>query len=217
MGQATSLIIVDDHALFRKGVLQALMDHGEIEVVGEGYCKDDAISLVERLSPSIALLDISMPGNGIVAAREILKRWPAVKTVMLTVSEDEDDVLQALESGATGYILKGVAAPDLIAALTAIGRGETYLDPRAGALLFNAMKSQSQERDTSHQLRMLSAREKQIFRLLGQGSSNKDIAASIGIQLRTVKFHVSRILVKMNAKNRVEIALMAQKLLGAQN
>ncbi|MBB3458981.1 DNA-binding NarL/FixJ family response regulator [Rhizobium sp. BK313] len=217
MGKAASLILVDDHALFRKGVLQALADHGEIEVVGEGASKEETISLVATLAPSIALLDISMPGNGIAAAREIHARWPAVKIVMLTVSEDEDDVLQALEAGAVGYILKGIAAPDLIAALAAIGRNETYLDPKAGALLFNAMKSQSQQRDTPQQFGMLSPREQQIFRLLGEGSSNKHIAESTGIQLRTVKFHVSNILMKMNARNRVEIALAAQKLLGKQS
>lgn len=210
MDKPASLIIIDDHALFRMGVAQTLAHNGEIKVVGEGSSKTEAIALAEALSPSIALLDISMPGGGIEAAREIHSRWPAVKIVMLTVSEDEDDVLQALETGATGYILKGIGAPDLVAVLTAIGRGETYLDPKVGALLFNAIKAQSHQRDTSHLLQTLSPREREIFRLLGRGSSNPEIAAEMGIQVRTVKFHVSRILVKMKVKNRIEAALAAQ-------
>lgn len=216
MGKAASLIIVDDHALFRMGVSQTLAHNAEIEVVGEGSSKADAIALVETLSPSIALLDISMPGNGISAAREIHNRWPAVKIVMLTVSEEEDDVLQALDAGATGYVLKGIAAPDLVAVLAAISRGQTYLDPKAGALLFNAMKTQSLGREASQLLQALSPREKEILHLLAQGLSNREIAEAISIQIRTVKFHVSRILMKMKAKNRVEIALIAQKLLAQQ-
>ncbi|TCL68202.1 response regulator transcription factor [Rhizobium sp. BK251] len=213
MGTTTSLIIVDDHALFRMGVSKTLAGNEEIEVVGEGSTKADAIALVEEFLPSIALLDISMPGNGITAAREIHSRWPAVKVVMLTVSEEEDDVMQALDAGATGYILKGIAAPDLVAVLIAIARGQTYLDPKAGALLFSAMKAQSNERGTSQLADSLSPKEQEIFRSLGRGLSNREIAAAMGIQVRTAKFHVSRILVKMKAKNRVELALLAQRLL----
>ncbi|MDX3927015.1 MAG: response regulator transcription factor [Shinella sp.] len=212
MAKPTTIVIVDDHALFRLGVVQALAAHETLKIVGEGSCKADAIELAETLDPEIALLDISMPGNGIDAAREIGQRRPAVKIVMLTVSQDGGDVMRALEAGAAGYILKGISASDLASALLSVAAGSTYLAPELGAGLFGAIKSQSGIPQSSDLLPALSDREQEIFRLLGRGFGNRAIAEALGITIRTVKFHVSRMLVKLKAANRVEIALLAQKL-----
>src|SRR5690606_36990396 len=121
--------VVDDHAIFRMGVIQSLSLSDKIEVVGEGADRDDALALMGKFSPDVALIDISMPGDGLEAAREIVTRWPATRTVMLTASEEDEDVYRALKLGASGYILKGISARELIAAVEAVATGETFLSP----------------------------------------------------------------------------------------
>ncbi|HEV7322890.1 MAG TPA: response regulator transcription factor [Ensifer sp.] len=211
MGEHTSVIVVDDHALFRMGVLQALGLQKHFDVVGEGGSKDDALRLVEKLLPDVALLDISMPGNGIDAAREISARWPETKVVMLTVSEEDDDVLEALDAGAAGYVLKGAPAPDLIAAISTVADGQAYLSPALGMRLFGVIRNRTEGHRVERLVDKLSPKEAVVFRLLGRGFTNRMIAEEMGVQIKTVKFHVGRLLTKLGAKNRVEAALLAQR------
>lgn len=211
MVEPASVIVVDDHALFRMGVLQTIALNENLRVVAEGASKRDSLDLVARHHPTIALLDISMPGGGVAAAREIHERWPDVKVVMLTVSEDDQDVLEALEAGASGYILKGIAANELLDALTTVQRGSTYLAPTLGSKLVAAMRGHTQPRTDGNPLTALSAKERHVLECVGRGMGNQAIAEATGTTLRTVKFHVSRLLKKVQAKNRVELALIAQK------
>lgn len=211
MREPTSVIVVDDHSLFRMGVLQALGTERALTVVGEGGSRDDALRLVGELSPDVALLDVSMPGSGIDAAREIVQRWPATKVVMLTVSEEDDDVLQALDAGAAGYVLKGTPAPELIGAILAVAEGRAYLSPNLGMRLFGVIRSNTETHKAEKLIETLSPKEESVFRLLGRGYTNKAIAEEMGVQIKTVKFHVSRLLAKLGAKNRVEAALLAQR------
>ncbi len=206
-----SVIVVDDHALFRMGVLQTIALSENLRVVAEGASKQDSLDLVALHQPAMALLDISMPGGGVAAAREIHERWPDVKIVMLTVSEDDQDVLEALEAGASGYILKGIAAKELLDALTTVQGGSTYLAPTLGSKLVAAMRGQTQSRANGNVLTELSAKERRVLECVGRGMGNQAIAEVTGTTLRTVKFHVSRLLRKVNAKNRIELALIAQK------
>ncbi|WP_223217425.1 response regulator [Rhizobium cauense] len=211
MQSAISVIVADDHSLFRMGVIQAFAAAGGIKVVGEGASKEEAIALTEERQPDVILLDISMPGSGIEAAREIRARWPAVKIVMLTVSEEDDDVLEALEAGATGYLLKGSMAPDLISAVQSVAAGRSYLSSNVGMRLYDVLRNVSESRKTDSLIGKLSTKEAAVFALIGKGHTNRQIAEATGVQVKTVKFHVSRLLSKLGLRNRVEIALLAQQ------
>lgn len=211
MAEPVSIIVVDDHSLFRMGVSQALALEKGLAVIGEGSSKDDALRLVETLSPDVALLDISMPGSGIEAVREISARWPETRVAMLTVSEEDDDVMEALGAGAAGYVLKGTPAPGLVAAIRAIAEGEAYLSPALGMRLFGMLRSRAGRERTERPLDALTPKEKTVFRLLGRGWTNRAIAEELGVEVKTVKFHVGHILAKLGARNRVEAALMAQR------
>ncbi|KFC68865.1 Two component transcriptional regulator, LuxR family [Bosea sp. LC85] len=211
MRERKSIIVVDDHAIFRAGLVQIFSASGDLEVVGEGASADEAVALVGKLAPQIALLDVSMPGGGIAAARRIHQAWPQVKVVMLTVSEEEDVVLQALDAGASGYALKGVPAVDLIAIVRAITGGESYVPPNMAVRLLSAMRGQQEVDPVLARIGALSAKENRTLRLLGRGFSNREIAEATGVQIQTTKFHVSNILAKLGLKSRVEAALIAQK------
>jgi len=213
MSRTTSVIVVDDHSLFRMGVLQALGLEKSLTVKGEGASKKEALYLVETLLPDVALLDISMPGNGIEAAREITSRWPDTKVVMLTVSEEDDDVLEALDAGATGYVLKGSPAPELIAAVSTVADGQPYLSPSLGMRLFGVIRTRTAEHRIERLIDTLTPKEAIVFELLGRGCTNRTIAGEMGVQIKTVKFHVGRLLAKLGVKNRVEAALIAQRQL----
>ena len=127
--EAVRVVVVDDHPMFRAGVVASLAAQADIEVVGEGSSAEEARSLAERLTPDICLLDIAMPGGGLTAARSITAALPQTRVVMLTVSEDEDDLLAAMKAGASGYVLKGAAAAELVGVLRTINAGEVYVAP----------------------------------------------------------------------------------------
>jgi two-component system, NarL family, nitrate/nitrite response regulator NarL len=209
----TSVIVVDDHAIFRMGVVQALALSDEITVVGEGCSAQEAVSLAEALKPDVALIDISMPGGGITAATEIHQRCPTVKVLMLTVSEEDDDVLRALDAGVAGYVLKGVPAPELIAIVTTVKRGTSYIAPNLGLRLFNVMREKSHPNTIAARLSALTPRQRSAFELLSKGYSNRQIAQQLGVQIKTIKFHMSKLFEKIGVRNRVEAALLAREYL----
>ncbi|WP_395517845.1 response regulator [Pseudorhizobium flavum] len=207
--ERSHVIVVDDHAIFRMGVIQSLSLSDKIEVVGEGADRDDALALMGKFSPDVALIDISMPGDGLEAAREIVTRWPATRTVMLTASEEDEDVYRALKLGASGYILKGISARELIAAVEAVATGETFLSPSLASRLLNVLRVRPPDAN-------LSGQEKNVLEHIAKGMTNSEIAEVMGISLKTVKFHVTNTLAKTGAKNRVQLALLARDLLDAQ-
>ncbi len=204
--------VVDDHPLFREGVANTLSASPNIEVVGQGETAEDAIRLAGDLLPDILLLDISMKGGGINAAREISAAFPVVKVVMLTVSEREEDVAASLKAGARGYILKGVTARDLVTAVQSIHAGESYVTPTlAASLLIEWREGQGGMDVPLAPLEELSERERQILELLATGRSNKEIARELDLSEKTVKHYMTNILQKLQVRNRVEAALLAQK------
>src|SRR5437868_6646735 len=134
--------VVDDHPLLREGVVNTLQAAG-MDVVGVGASADDAALLADHHAPDVMLLDISMPGGGIEAARAISQSHPKILTIMLTVSEREDDVIAAMEAGARAYVLKGIGGPELVATIRAVSRGETYISPQVAARVLAKMQRRS--------------------------------------------------------------------------
>jgi len=206
MDDKIRVAVVDDHALFRAGVIQSLAFDGAIEVVGEGSSAAEAVQLAKELSPDLMLLDVSMPGNGIEAACEILRMPEPPRVAMLTVSEDEHDVMRALEAGAVGYLPKGIRTPELIAAVRNLRAGRSVVPPE---LALRALTSKV--RMETSRLEALSEQERRTLRLVALGLNNREIGERLAVQEKTVKYHVTNILKKIKARNRVEAVLIANR------
>ena len=212
MSDPITIVLADDHPMFREGVAKTLAVAPDLEVIGQASSGQGAIELVEEHMPDIVLLDVSMPGGGIDAAKVICELYPVVKIVMLTASEDADHVRIALRSGAKGYVLKGVSGPDLIKILRNVQAGEPFITP---ALAASMLQSVNEESNFANPLEVLTVREREILKLLADGLSNKKIAQAMLIGERTVKHHMTNILQKLQVSNRVEAALVAQRNLTA--
>lgn len=204
-----SVVVVDDHAIFRMGVVQTLAMSSMLEVVGEAASSAEAISLIERLSPDVALIDISMLGNGLELLREVVRRWPRIRTAMLTVSAEDEDVFRAIDLGASGYILKGISAVDLVSAVEAIAQGQSFVSPSLGVQLMTILRHQT----TQTSDRSLSRQELKVLRYLLEGKSNSEIASQMNISIKTVKFHFTNIFEKTGTNSRVALALKAADLI----
>ncbi len=204
--ESLRVVVVDDHPMFRAGVVSSLTAQANIEVVGEGSSAEEALQLAERLTPDICLLDIAMPGGGLTAARSITAALPQTRVVMLTVSEDEDDVLAAMKAGASGYVLKGAAASELVAVLQTINAGEVYVAP---GLAWGLLREMSRPR--SAPLDELTTREREVLELVATGLSNQEIGDRLGLAEKTIKHYMTAILSKLRVRSRVEAALLAYR------
>jgi DNA-binding NarL/FixJ family response regulator len=200
------VVVADDHPMFRAGVVSSLASHPDFEVVGEGASADEALKLAEQHMPDVCLLDIAMPGGGLVAAREITAALPQTKVVMLTVSEDEDDLLAAMKSGASGYVLKGAAGSELMNVLKTVNAGEVYVAP---GLAWGLLREMSRPR--SAPLDELSTREREVLELVAAGLSNQEIGDRLGLAEKTIKHYMTSILGKLRVRSRVEAALLAYR------
>jgi DNA-binding NarL/FixJ family response regulator len=203
-------VMVDDHPMFREGVVRTLAVEPDFEIVGEGVDADDAAKLARELLPDVILLDLSMPGGGIEAARRISAACPIVKIVVLTVSEHDDDVVAALQAGARGYVLKGIGGDDLVNIVRSVNQGESYVSPDLAARLLVEMQNGNGNRSSRDPLSELTVREEQILKHVSRGLSNKEIGRELGIQEKTVKHYMTNVLQKLQVRNRVEAALMAR-------
>ena len=211
MSDLLHIAVVDDHPLFREGVAHTLGAQPGIEVVAEGDSAAAALRIAADRLPDIMLLDVSMPGGGLNAVRQIAHAFPVIKLVMLTVSEEEEDVTAALRAGARAYILKGVAARELVRILRDVAAGEVYVTPSLAANLLAELTGGGAARTAaSTPLDVLTERERQILELVAGGDSNKEIAARLSLSEKTVKHHMTNILQKLQVRNRVEAALMAR-------
>ena len=207
MGDKIRVLVADDHPLFREGVVQSLQLEPAIAVVGEAANGMQAVALAAELRPDVVLLDVSMPGGGIDAATQIARLDDAPKVVMLTVSEQDDDVMRALDAGVLGYVLKGVSARELITVVMNVASGESYVSPKL-SLRILAGARRKVEPDL---FAALSGQEARIVALVAKGLSNREIAAHLDIKEKTVKFHMTRIMGKLNVRNRVEVALASRQ------
>jgi two-component system, NarL family, nitrate/nitrite response regulator NarL len=201
---ALRIVVADDHPLYREGVV-ATLRAAAFDVVGQASIAKDASRLVGELRPDLALFDISMPGGGIVAAREAHVASPGTHIVMLTVSEDEDDLRSAIDAGASGYVLKGVAGRELAAILRQVAAGDRYVSSR---LAFAALRPPARSTDP---LSELTEREREILDLVAEGLSNAEIGERLVIAEKTVKHYMTGVLAKLGARSRVEAALIGYK------
>ncbi len=203
--------VVDDHPLFREGVAHTLERSNTVRIVGQGETADDAIRIAQTENPDIMLLDVSMPGSGLKAADTIARACPNIKIVMLTVSESEDHVHQALASGARGYILKGTSGNELVSTLRLIARGEHYVTPTLAARVLVTAQRSPRTAAPDEPFPELTRREEQILDRVASGLTNREIAKSLQIGEKTVKHYMTSIMQKLRVRNRVEAALAFRK------
>lgn len=205
--------MVDDHALFRAGLKEILLRKG-FDVVGEAANGREAMELAERLMPDLILMDLQMPVmGGLEATRLIKARFPAVRVVVLTASEEDADLFEAIKSGAQGYLMKGMDPNTVIDLLEAALRGEPALTPQlAGKIMAEFARSSGPAEGRPSPAaggEPLTAREREILTLLTQGLSNKEIAGRIAVSENTVKFHLKNILQKLHLQNRSQVVAYA--------
>lgn len=213
MSRSIGVVVADDHPLLRDGVIRTLQSHEGIDVLGEANSATTALEQCVACRPDVALLDISMPGNGISAIKGIAALPRPPKIIMLTVSEQEDDVVNALKAGATGYVLKGVSGEELINVVRSVHAGESYIPPSLAAQVLLSMSAPAKIEQTDNELMdSLTKREIEILKLVAKGNSNKEIGRFLDLQEKTVKHYMTSILKKLGARNRVEAAVKANEI-----
>ncbi|MFQ5965814.1 MAG: response regulator [Candidatus Scalinduaceae bacterium] len=196
----TSVLLADDHPIVRKGIKALLDVQDDINVIGEAKDGREAIEKAKQMVPDLVIIDIMMPDlNGIEALREIKRAIPETKVLVLTMYDDEDFINQTLQSGASGYLLKESAVSDLISAIEAIMKGDTFLSPRVSNVLVkdfigHGVTKNSKDLNPS----LLTKREREILQLLAEGNSNKEIAHKINLSIRTVDSHRASIMGKLH-------------------
>lgn len=202
------ILLVDDHPLFRQGVAYTLSREPDFTVVGEAATGRNALELARTLAPDVVLLDITMPeGDGLETAARLAQEAPLAHIVMLTASEDGDDLVTAMKVGARGYVVKGAGAAEVVTAVRSVAAGEAYITPRmAGNLLLELT-----HKPAANPLDELTEREREVLALLAQGMTNREIGQQLSLAEKTVKHYVTSVLQKLHVRSRVEAALLAQR------
>jgi DNA-binding NarL/FixJ family response regulator len=215
---AIRVLIVDDHALFRRGLQMVLEQETDIVVVGEGGDGAEAVSKTQELMPDVVLMDVRMPKRGgIEATKQIKEIAPHVKILMLTISDEEADLYDAIKAGATGYLLKEVSIEEVGAAIRSVQTGQSLISPSMASKLlseFATMVKRADEKQAAPQPR-LTDREMEVLKLVAKGRNNRDIAKELFISENTVKNHIRNILEKLHLHSRMEAVVYAvrEKLL----
>ena len=207
---ALRVVIVDDHDLFRTGLRNLLEEQG-IQVVGEAAAGNDAIRSVRELAPDVVVMDLNMPGmTGVEATRQITSIAPLTRVLVLTISDQDSDVLDAILAGACGYLLKDSSIQDLMQGIRAASIGESLISPNIAAKVLQRVRSTSSVPAIAETIRAeLSDREIQVLKLIANGKDNAMIAAELHISPKTVKNHISNILMKLQIDNRIQAAVYA--------
>jgi len=206
-----TLVVVDDHEVVRQGLVALLDRRAGFQVVAEAATAAEAVDQTRRFQPDIVIMDVRLPdGSGIEACRDIRAARPATRVVMLTSYPDEEAVLSAIIAGASGYLLKQIRGRDLVAALEAVGRGESLLDPAVTEKVLARVR-QIATGAVHDELSELTAQERKILLLVAEGKTNKEIAAEIFLSDKTVKNYVSSILGKLNLQRRAQAAAYVAK------
>ena len=209
MSNTIRLLLVDDHQVVRLGLRALLSAESDLEVVGEAGSAAEALAQVDSLRPEVVLMDVRLPGqSGITACQQIHQRWPEVKVLMLTSFADESLVLEAVDAGASGYVLKQVGNDDLIKAVRAVAQGDAVLDPAVTQKLLAHVRRTGHEAQAAA-FRDLSEREIQVLAQVAEGKTNAEIGAILMLSEKTVRNHVSTILDKLGCTNRIEAATYA--------
>ena len=204
------VILVDDHDLFRTGLRNLLSDEG-VDVVGEAQTGAEALGLVRELAPDVVVLDLNMPGmGGVEATRQINVFAPLTRVLVLTISEQDEDVLDAILAGASGYLLKDSSIQDLLQGIRSAAVGEALISPHIAAKVLQRVRATSTSPEIADTIRSeLSDREVQVLKLIANGTDNAQIAAELHISPKTVKNHISNILMKLQIDDRIQAAVYA--------
>jgi DNA-binding NarL/FixJ family response regulator len=209
MKEVIDVILVDDHEVVRLGLMTLLEDVPWVRVVAEAGSAGKALQAVAQHQPDVVVMDIRMPGNsGLDACRQITQQWPEINVVMLTSFMDDDLIFQAIQAGASGYVLKQVGNESLVNALGAVRRGEALLDPAVTQPVLKRVRESESDRQAAA-FRDLSDREMEVLAQVAEGKSNGDIAETLNLAEKTVRNHVSAILSKLGLSNRIEAATYA--------
>jgi DNA-binding NarL/FixJ family response regulator len=204
-----SVFIVDDHSFFRAGLRSLLTEHG-FPVVGEAGTGEAALPLIDRRRPDVVVMDLSMPGmSGVETTRELRRRFPSIEVLVVTVSAGEADVLDALEAGAAGYLLKDSGPEEIVRALRAALDGDTPLSPRVARLIVERTRGTRGGEASTEVVEQLTERELEVLRLLAEGLDNNEIGLRLYLSPTTVKRHISAIFMKLGVSNRVQAAIWA--------
>ena len=204
------ILLADDHPLFRSGIKLLLQRQKDFDVIGEASDGAECVKLAQKLKPDLVLLDLHMEGVcGLEALPLLKKEVPEAHVLMLTVSEDAADLIEALKLGAAGYLLKNIDTDFLLDSIKRAANGESVMSPQMAANLANAIRMEKKVTAEKEEAPHLSPRETQIIQLIAKGASNKEIARSLDIAESTVKIHVQGILRKLNLTSRVQAAIYA--------
>ena len=217
-GELIRVLIADDQALFRRGLYVVLGTEDHIEVVAEAENGEEAIQKAQELAPDVVLMDVRMPRvNGIEAARAIRAEVPTTKILMLTVSDEEEDLFEAVKAGANGYLLKEISVEEVAEAIRAVVQGQSLISPSMASKLLNEFNAMSKRAEEKQQFPApaLTSRELEVLKLVAKGMSNREIADELYISENTVKNHVRNILEKLHLHSRMEAVIYAvrEKLL----
>lgn len=202
------IVIVDDQTLLREGLSALLGLIPDLLVIGQAADGQQALDLVEKLHPEVVLMDVRMPGmNGVAATRQVRARHPETRVIVLTTFDDDEHVFEALQAGASGYLLKNADLDHLAAAIRAVQRGEAVLDPAVTQKVIRRAASSNMDDATLSE--RLTRREREILALIAEGLTNPEIAARLSLAEGTVKNHVSHVLEKLNARDRAHAVRLA--------
>lgn len=204
------ILIADDHGVMRAGLRAMLEDEADIEVVGEAASGEEALLLAGKLAPDVLLLDIGLPGiDGVETTRRVRKSFPKVQILILTVYEEESLLRAAIDAGAAGYIIKRAVEEELLSAIKAVSRGDMYIHPSITRLLLKDLSPSIKVKTGGFQL--LTPRERELIAYIVRGFTNRQIAETLFISVRTVEGHRASLLNKLGLKNRVELIEFAEK------
>ncbi|HET9764581.1 MAG TPA: response regulator transcription factor [Casimicrobiaceae bacterium] len=208
--EALRVLIVDDHDLFRSGLRNLLEDQG-VQVSGEAASGNEAVRSVREDAPDVVVMDLNMPGmGGVEATRHIAAIAPLTRVVVLTISDEDADVMDAILAGACGYLLKDSSIDELMAGIRAAWRGESLISPGIAAKVLQRVRATSAQPEIADTIRSeLSDREIEVLKLIANGKDNAVIAAELHISPKTVKNHISNILMKLQIDNRIQAAVYA--------
>jgi DNA-binding NarL/FixJ family response regulator len=207
---ALRVLIVDDHDLFRNGLRNLLEGEG-VHIVGEAAAGQEALRIVREIAPDVVVMDLNMPGmGGVEATRHISTIAPLTRVVMLTISDQDNDVIDAILAGACGYLLKDSSIQDLMAGIRAAARGESLISPTIAAKVLQRLRASTTQPEIEQTIRAeLSDREIEVLKLIANGKDNAMIAGELHISPKTVKNHISNILMKLQIDNRIQAAVYA--------
>lgn len=204
------LLLADDQDIFRKGLATLLSVEDDIDIVGQAENGNEAIFLAEKLQPNVILMDVRMPlVDGVQATAEIYKRYPWIRILVLTTFDDDEYILKSLQAGALGYLLKRTPSQEIAAAIRSVSQGYSQLSPTVALKAFAYL--QPAPDSTTAAIDELSKREMEVLKLIGQGMNNQEIATALNISEGTVKNYVTQVLSKLEMRDRIQVALWAQK------